>query len=55
LNCIHIVNQIVEAFKKGKKDIASFLINMGEKFILIKYFAMRDEKNNGSMSFCVGK
>ena len=43
---VHIVNQIVESFKKGEKDEASFWIKMGEKFILIKYFAMRNEKNN---------
>ena len=43
---VHIVNQIVESFKKGEKDEASFWIKMGEKLILIKYFAVRDEKNN---------
>jgi len=43
---VHIVNQIVEAFKKGEKDEASFWIKIGEKFILIKYFAIRNEKNN---------
>lgn len=42
---VNIVNQIVETFKKGEKDEASFWIKMGEKFILIKYFAVRDEKN----------
>jgi len=43
---VHIVNQIVETFKKREKDEASFWIKMGEKFILIKYFAVHDEKNN---------
>jgi DUF438 domain-containing protein len=32
--------------KKREKDEASFWIKMGEKFILIKYFAVHDEKNN---------
>lgn len=42
---VHIVNQIVDAFKKGDKNDASFWIKMGEKFVLIKYFAVRNEKN----------
>jgi len=43
---VHIVNKIVESFKKGEKDEAAFWIKMGEKFVLIKYFAMRDTDNN---------
>lgn len=40
---VHVVEQIVESFKSGKKDVASFWINMkGERF-LIQYFAIRDE------------
>jgi len=37
-----VVNQIVEAFKKGEKSEASFWIKMGAKYVLIKYFALRD-------------
>ena len=42
---VHIVNEIVEAFRKGEKDNADFWINIKGRFILIRYFAMRD--NNG--------
>lgn len=43
---VHVVNQIVEAFKKGEKSEASFWIKMGSKYVLIKYLALRDESNN---------
>ena len=39
----HIVEDLVNDFKAGKKDSESFWIQMGEKFILIQYFAVRDE------------
>ncbi len=38
---VHIVEKILEAFKKGEKDVASFHIQMKGKFIMIKYFAVR--------------
>lgn len=41
---IDIVNRIVEAFRKGEKDEASFWIQMKGRFILIQYFAVRDEE-----------
>lgn len=40
---VHVVEQIVESFRSGKKDIASFWINMKGKKILIQYFALRDK------------
>ncbi|TCL56874.1 hypothetical protein EDD76_11046 [Kineothrix alysoides] len=40
---VHIVEKLVEDFKDGRKDYEDFWINMGEKFILIRYFAVRDE------------
>jgi DUF438 domain-containing protein len=40
---IHIVNKIVEAFKTGKKDVAEFWINMSNRLIHIRYFAVRDK------------
>jgi len=43
---VHIVEKIVEAFKIGKKDKADFWIQMKGKFILIQYFALRDENGN---------
>lgn len=39
---VHVVEQIVEAFRNGKKEDASFWIHMGPHFILIQYFAVRD-------------
>jgi hypothetical protein len=43
---VHVVEQIVEAFRKGEKDKASFWIKMKSEFILIQYFAIRDEQGN---------
>lgn len=43
---VGVVEQIVEAFRKGEKDEASFWIHMGPKFVLIRYFAVRDNENN---------
>jgi len=40
---VHIVKELIEAFRSGKKSKESFWIQMGGKFILIQYFAMRDE------------
>ena len=41
---VHIVEKIVESFKNGDKNEAAFWIKMGPNFVLIKYFAVRDEK-----------
>ena len=43
---IHVVTQIVDSFKSGAKDDASFWIQMKGKFIFIRYFALRDEEGN---------
>ncbi len=40
---VHIVEKIVEEFKNGKKDVADFRIKMKGKYILIRYFAMRND------------
>lgn len=42
---VHIVEKLVEDFKAGRKDNEDFWIDMGEKYILIRYFAVRNEKN----------
>lgn len=42
---VHVVENIVNAFREGKKDSASFWIKMKSQFILIQYFALRNEKN----------
>ncbi|NLM96609.1 MAG: DUF438 domain-containing protein, partial [Halanaerobiaceae bacterium] len=43
---IHVVNRILEAFRSGEKERASFWIKMKERFILIQYFALRDNEGN---------
>ncbi len=40
---IHIVNKIVEAFKAGKKDVAEFWITLDNKFVHIRFFAVRSK------------
>ena len=43
---IDVVNKIVASFKSGEKDSESFWIQMKGQFILIQYFAIRDENGN---------
>ncbi len=40
---VHVVEKIVSDFKSGKKDSEDFWIPFGEMFVLIRYFAVRDE------------
>lgn len=40
---VHVVENLVNDFKSGKKDSESFWIRLGEKFVMIQYFAIRDE------------
>jgi len=37
------VNQILSDFKEGKRDSAEFWINLGERKIYLRYFAVRDK------------
>lgn len=41
---VHIVEQIAADLKSGKKDQESFWIKMGQKYVHIQYFAVRDEQ-----------
>ena len=41
---VHVVEQIVEDFKAGKKYNEDFWIDMRGQFVYIRYFAVRDEK-----------
>jgi len=41
---VHIVEEIVDAFKEGRKDNEDFWIEMGPKFIHIRYYAIRDKE-----------
>lgn len=40
---VHVVNDIVNAFRQGRKDYADFWIEFRKRFVLIRYFALRDE------------
>ena len=40
---VHIVEGIVADFRSGKKDHEDFWIKMGGKYVLIRYYAVRDE------------
>jgi len=41
---VHIVEELVQAFKDGSKDSEPFWIEMKGSFILIQYFALRDDE-----------
>jgi DUF438 domain-containing protein len=40
---VYKVNQILSDFKAGKRDLAEFWINLGEKKVYIRYFAVRNK------------
>jgi DUF438 domain-containing protein len=40
---VHVVDRILVDFKQGRRDAAEFWIQMGGKFVHIRYFALRDE------------
>lgn len=42
---VGVVEKILNDFRTGKQDKASFWINMRGKFIYISYYALKDEKN----------
>ena len=50
---VKVVDQLVSDFKEGKKDSEDFWIKMGEKYILIRYFAVRNERGEflGTLEF----
>ncbi len=39
---VHIVEQVVAELKSGARDVAEFWIQMGDRFVHIRYFAVRD-------------
>lgn len=39
---VHLVNQILAEFRSGKRNVAEFWIPLGEMFVHIRYFAIRD-------------
>ncbi|QQE10995.1 DUF438 domain-containing protein [Planctomycetota bacterium] len=40
---VHIVEKILDDFKAGEQNVAEFWIPMGEKFVHIRYYALRDD------------
>lgn len=40
---VHIVEKIVEDLRTGRKDKEDFWLHLGDKFILISYYAVRSE------------
>ncbi|MDX2444164.1 MAG: PAS domain-containing protein [Bacteroidales bacterium] len=43
---VHVVEKIIESFRNGEKDHADFWIRMKGEYILIQYFAVRNEQGN---------
>jgi DUF438 domain-containing protein len=43
---VHIVEEMVEDFKSGRKDHEDFWIKMGQMYVYIRYFAVRDENGD---------
>ncbi|WP_439185355.1 PAS domain-containing protein [Carboxylicivirga taeanensis] len=41
---VHVVEQIVEAFRKGEKEQADFWIRLKGEYVLIQYFALRNQQ-----------
>ena len=42
---VHVVNRILDALRRGEKDKAEFWLELGERFIHIRYFAVRDAES----------
>ena len=43
---VHVVNEIINSFREGKQDLATFWIDFKGRKIMIQFFALRDSKNN---------
>jgi len=43
---VHIVNQILEAFRNGRRDVAEFWMNLKGRLIYIRYFPVRDRNED---------
>ena len=50
---VHIVDKLVEDFRTGKKDSEDFWLKMGDKFLLIRFFAVRNKDGEflGTLEF----
>lgn len=43
---VHVVEKIVEDFKQGRKEHEDFWIQMGPNYVLIRYYAVRDNEGH---------
>ncbi len=41
---VHLVNQIIDDFRNGRKDMVDFWIEMKDKYVYIRYFAVRNSE-----------
>ncbi|MGG3563351.1 DUF438 domain-containing protein [Neobacillus rhizosphaerae] len=50
---VHVVEELLADFKAGKKDSEDFWIKFRDKYVYIRYFAVRDEKGRyiGTLEF----
>lgn len=48
---VHLVNQIIEEMRAGKRDVATFWINFENKYVHISYYAVRS--SSGEYQGCV--
>ncbi len=50
---VNVVEKILEDFKAGRKDSEDFWIKMGDKYVLIRYFAVRNKHGEylGTLEF----
>lgn len=48
---LHVVEQILNDFKNNERNVAEFWINLKERLIYIRYFAVRDQ--NGDYLGCL--
>jgi uncharacterized protein len=50
---VHVVEELLADFKSGKKDTEDFYIRFRDKYVYIRYFAVRDENGDyiGTLEF----
>lgn len=50
---VHVVEQVVESLKSGEKDHVDFWIRMGDRYVMIRYLAVRDKDGEflGTLEF----
>lgn len=41
---VHVVEEIIDSFRQGTRDVAEFWIRMGDKYVCIRYLAVRDRE-----------